>query len=217
MNQKWINKQQNASCILFFNGWGMDENSILQIDNEGFDVYMINDFISFEPVTENLSAYNSITVIAWSLGVWAAEQILSISDIKVDQYIAINGTSNPLSDLYGIPEKVFLGTLHGWNESNKAKFIRRMMGGRLIDQNYDCFLSKRSLESQEIELLKLYESFKGQNRAIAWNKAIVGQIDLIFPAGNQINWWNGKVPIIETYIPHFPFLEVEKWDQLLSL
>lgn len=218
MNLQWINKDQNEACILFFNGWGMDEHVIHHIDHTGFDVCMISNYLRLNPFFEDMTGYRKVYVIAWSMGVWAAEHILSQSQLQIYQSIAICGTSNPINDQYGIPEDIFELTLESWNEANRTKFYRKMMGGEKILNEYRHFLSKRTVKDQKDELKSIYvRHWNNSECLIAWDLAVVAKNDLIFRPGNQLNWWQGKTRIVETSQPHFPFLELKKWDQLLML
>jgi pimeloyl-[acyl-carrier protein] methyl ester esterase len=216
MNQQWINKKQNQACILFFNGWGMDENAIVHMGFDGFDVCMFNDFRDIEPVCCHTSDYQMVILVAWSLGVWVAEQAISQSDITIHKSIAINGTSCPVHNQYGITENLFVTTMNGWNETNRNKFNRRMIGGKQSLEAGKQFLSNRSADDQKEELQAIYVSYKNTHHShIHWDLAVVGQNDLIFPAVNQKNWWTEKTKIVETGFPHYPFIGLQQWSQLI--
>lgn len=216
MNQLWVNKKQNPSCILFFNGWGIDENAISHLDPGCFDLCMFNNYSSMEPISSDFNNYHTVILIAWSLGVWVAEQLLSRSKIIVDKSIAINGTGSPVHNHYGIPESIFLLTLQKWDETNRNKFNRRMIGGKQNLLNYPYFLSTRTITDQKKELQSIYASIKNKNQhTFHWDMAMIGQNDLIFPAVNQHNWWQGNTKIIVTPQPHFPFISLQRWEQLL--
>ena len=40
MKYKWLNNVKNKKLIIFFNGWGMDENVVKHLDCEDYDVLM---------------------------------------------------------------------------------------------------------------------------------------------------------------------------------
>ena len=45
MKYKWLNKEvNNSKLILFFNGWGMDDNVVKHLDVEDYDVLMFYDY-----------------------------------------------------------------------------------------------------------------------------------------------------------------------------
>jgi biotin synthesis protein BioG len=218
MNQLWINKKRNRECILFFNGWGMDENAIAHLDYGLFDLCMFNNFQSIEAFHEDMGDYQNIVLIAWSLGVWAAQQSLSKSGLKIQKSIAINGTVCPVDDQFGIPANVFLMTFEGWSESNRIRFNRRMMGGNKNINDYKRFLSNRTANDQKEELQSIYASCNDYcDKVISWDVALIGQNDLIFLPKNQKNWWEGKVKVIENDQPHFPFLSFRAWEELTML
>jgi biotin synthesis protein BioG len=98
MNKIWLNKNSKKELILFFNGWGMDMNIVNHIKPLGFNVCMLNNYNNLESLDDNFNDYNKIYIVAWSLGVWAAEQIISKSTIKIEKSIAINGTSLPIDN-----------------------------------------------------------------------------------------------------------------------
>jgi pimeloyl-[acyl-carrier protein] methyl ester esterase len=216
MNRHWINKKQNHTCILFFNGWGMDEKAIAHLRVDGSDLCMFNNYRSIEPLRDDISSYQNIVLVAWSLGVWAAEQTICQSHIRIHKSIAINGTSRPIHNQYGIPRHIFEMTLQGWNETNRVKFNRRMMGGTQSLNDQERFLPHRSVEDQKDELQAIH-SFQESKVpcSFQWDVALVGGSDLIFPALNQCNWWTGKTRIRETTYPHFPFAGMQHWDQLI--
>ncbi len=100
--------------LLFFAGWGMDsalaEHLWAHDDKEGFgmDILAFHDYGSLEispGIREHFESYSKITLIAWSLGVWAAAHAALP---RVDRAVALNGTLRPLSERYGISPEVFL-------------------------------------------------------------------------------------------------------------
>ena len=62
--------------MLFFAGWGMDETPFLQIHPTDKDWMICYDYRSLEFDADILQEYSEITLIAWSMGVWAASQIM---------------------------------------------------------------------------------------------------------------------------------------------
>lgn len=215
MRQIWLNKKNNERCILFFNGWGMDENAVCRMEMGNYDICMFNNYSQSYFVNDDFVTYKEVILMAWSLGVWASEHVLTKTNIRLHKKIAINGTSQPVNKEFGIPEHIFINTLKNWNELNREKFNARMMGGKNSLNNYAAFLSKRSAEEQKEELQSIYEQQQSLSVSkLAWDVAVVGQNDLIFSETNQINWWTGKTRIIKTEHPHFPFIGIESWKQI---
>ena len=98
MNTQWINCQNNNQLIIFFNGWGMSDSVLLEMDHSGFDVLMVNDYRSLGLEMPDISGYEKKYLIAWSMGVWAS----GVCSIDVDKSIAINGTPAPVNNQSGI-------------------------------------------------------------------------------------------------------------------
>lgn len=217
MNLFWMNRQQNKKCILFFTGWGMDENAIRHLGHTGYDLCMLNNYQSIESLPAHNLDYEEIDVVAWSLGVWVAEQVLAPSRIRITQSIAINGTSHPIHNEWGIPETIFTSTLHKWNEKNRIKFNMRMMGGKQNYLQYHSLLSKRVVDHQKKELQAITQQYKADRKVgLNWDKVIIGANDLILPPQNQLNWWTGKSRIVKSAIPHFPFMATKNWTDIIN-
>ncbi|WP_273493269.1 pimeloyl-ACP methyl esterase BioG family protein, partial [Butyricimonas sp. An62] len=96
MKRKWITKEGNRVLTLFFCGWGMDERTVQHVGGIG-DLLLFYDYrdISGEDAPE-VEGYESVRVVAWSMGVWAASVLLSRWNIPVSCRVAINGTERPV-------------------------------------------------------------------------------------------------------------------------
>lgn len=95
MRRVWLKKNGNKRVILFFSGWGLDERAVSHMTGES-DVLMLYDYRNIEgekaPV---LNGYESIDVIAWSMGVWASFRLASLVEFTRGQKYGNqrNGTS----------------------------------------------------------------------------------------------------------------------------
>ena len=131
MKQHFIIKNNQKHLLLFFAGWGMDETPFLQIHPTNKDWLICYDYRSLEFDAIILQEYSEITLIAWSMGVWAASQIMKqYPSVTLSQSIAINGTPYPIHETKGITPAIFEGTLQGLNEQSLQKFQRRMCGSK---------------------------------------------------------------------------------------
>ncbi len=209
MISKWINRKGNSSLILFFNGWGMDENVLSDMNHVGFDVLMIYDYTSPQLILPDISNYSQKILIAWSMGVWAASE----ANIEADIRIAINGTPMPVDDVYGINVNRVLGTIDNWSSTSARKFNIRMMGGNEMN-NQQHLLPQRSIDSQKVELQSIYNRASGY--PTKWDKAIIGSIDLIFSTQNQQNYWCNKAEIALIEMPHWPFGKFNNWQSIIG-
>lgn len=199
MKCKWLNKQNNEKLILFFNGWGMDENVVNHLEFEDYDVVMFYDYNNLE-TDFILEDYKEKYLVAWSMGVMIATNF----DFGVNSSTAVNGTLRPIDAEFGIHPKIYDLTIRGFNEKGREKFIKNM-----FETPVDISIS-RTLENQksELEALKMYsadESFK-------YSRIIISDNDKIIPTKSQCAFWN-REPNIKS--GHCPFNLFSKWSELL--
>ena len=169
-------------------------------------------------------SYEAVTIVAWSLGVWAAEQVVphwSILPTK-QRLIAVAGSPYPMHDQWGIPKQIFVGTLEGLTDENRQRFNRRMCGGKRYKQLYD-ILSERPTTELRDELQAVYDSLATPEASestphtrLAWDLAIIGERDQIFPAKNLSTLWEAvNVPTLlfsDGY--HYLFDLWQSWSEL---
>lgn len=191
MKQYFVKQCHLPSLVLFFAGWGMDEHPFQDYNPKERDLLVCYDYRSLDFDFSLLKEYRDIRVIGWSMGVWAASQVLSYSGLPITESIAVNGTMTPVDDSKGISNVIFQGTLNGLNDITLRKFFRRMCGSAPV---LDDFLSRRPQRS--VEELKEELSFIGRQAGLLasagfrWNKAVVGKGDLIFIPDNQKTAWS---------------------------
>ena len=207
----------NTKLILFFNGWGMDDRVIAHINHSKYDVVMINEYHDFNFDKSILDGYKETFIVAWSLGVWVANNIIQKYNLKTDKTIAINGTLQPIDNLNGIPFDIFQGTIDNWNESNRTRFQMRMFKSRQIFSQNLNKLPIRSIVEQKEELIVLQNAILSQTlESTNWDKIYCGTDDLIFVHANQKQAWQNASNIIEREMSHFPFLELNNWDTIVE-
>jgi len=212
-----ISKNNNTKLILFFNGWGMDDRVIAHINHSKYDVVMINEYHDFNFDKSILDGYKETFIVAWSLGVWVANNIIQKYNLKTDKTIAINGTLQPIDNLNGIPFDIFQGTIDNWNESNRTRFQMRMFKSRQIFSQNLNKLPIRSIVEQKEELIVLQNAILSQTlESTNWDKIYCGTDDLIFVHANQKQAWQNASNIIEREMSHFPFLELNNWDTIVE-
>ena len=128
MRIEWLNKKGSGRVIVFFHGWGMDAAGVSHLQMED-DVLMCYDYRSLDFDFPDLGHYRCIYVVAWSMGVWAADRVISRLEMKPERCVALNGTTRPVDDEYGIPVKIYELTEKGMNERGREKFFLRMLDG----------------------------------------------------------------------------------------
>lgn len=220
MRFDWIKSSPSSTkVILFFCGWGTTPEVVAHLSPaEDTDLLGIYDYSTCsEAELPDLSMYEELAVVAWSMGVWAAEQCASTLQ-RVTTAVAVNGTPLPMHDRYGIPLLTFEGTLRGLNDMNRERFDRRMCGGRELLEVYRSF-SQRPTEDLRTELTQVYQRISGvepKAPCLPWSQAVVSQRDMIMPAGHQEAYWRRWSVPIRTLEGqgHYPFMQYQSWDEL---
>ncbi|NJO89581.1 MAG: DUF452 family protein [Chloroflexia bacterium] len=218
MNKLWLNKSGNKNCILFFNGWGMDENAVKHLNVDNYDVCMFYNYSSIENIEFDRGQYGNVYLVAWSLGVWAASVLINPEKVGFEKVIAINGTQIPKNETLGIHPTTFENTIKKWTPRNRDKFNMRILGGKDAFLKWNSLLSLRACEEQKFELEFINNQINDKPiHNIKFDYSIIGEKDLIFLHENQVNFWKGKTNLIEMDLPHYPFGNFTSWDQLIHL
>ncbi|MCG8697283.1 MAG: DUF452 family protein [Bacteroidales bacterium] len=218
MKSNYLHKNNNDNCILFFNGWGMDECAVTHLNSNNYDIFMFNEYNALTSSSFSFTSYNNLFVVAWSLGVWVAGNYLSNNNLVVKKAIAINGTMLPIDDTMGIANNIFTKTQQTWNERNRKKFDIRMFGGIKEYEALNARHSSRNIIDQKSELEYLEnEITNNQIPSFNWNTAAIGDGDLIFTTANQQNYWQGKAKIVLMDMPHYPFKKFTQWSEIIEL
>ncbi len=209
--------------LVFCNGWGMDETVVAHLGFAG-DVVVLSDFTSLysdklpADLVSALAAAPRRLLIAWSMGVWVAPQLFACSGpVSFARRVAVNGTLRPVDDEFGIPIRLFRGTLEQFDETTRRGFYRRMCGSRAVEEMFAARQPQRSLDSQRQEL-----DFYWQHRSIrpenCYDTAVIATKDRIVPTANLRRFWQGAdgVQPVEIGGGHFPFSALSRWEQLLE-
>lgn len=204
MHYRLIHKSGFRRLILIYAGWGMDDNPFRGLSNKSYDIAVVWDYTSAKQgLPEEAAGYDEICLVAWSFGVYAAARLLDSNDRRITLRIAVNGTMFPVNDYYGIPEKMFMGTLAGMDERNMAKFRRRMCGSAAEYAEFMTRVPARSTDDAVAEL-HAYGEWCKTPAIFRWDVAVIGRGDAIFPVEAQKRAWMGNARIEETDDPHLP-------------
>ncbi|MBN2964937.1 DUF452 family protein [Sulfurospirillum sp. T05] len=198
MQTRFLAKGQGSHVAVFFAGWGMDERPFEAFNPLGKDLLVCFDYRSVAFDEALLTPYESIGVVGWSMGVWAACACGVLDDPRVVRSLAFNGTPTPVDDAKGIASAVFEGTLAGLNEITLEKFTRRMCGNGY--EKFKAHAPKRSLESLREEL-----AWIGAQECVPcpWDEAMVGRKDRIFTPQNQRAGWEGLAKVYDVDASHY--------------
>lgn len=208
--------ETGRDMVLFFAGWGMDETPFRHCLPKTADLMICYDYrtLDFDPT--RLQGYRDITLIGWSMGVWAAEQALRDTDLPIGRSIALNGTPYPVDEERGIAPSIFQGTLQGLDDTTLQKFQRRMCGSGQAYKAFAEHLPQRPTDELREELaaiLRQYQTLPPANRR--WTKAVIGRADRIFlPINQQRAWTSERVDEVEhTEAAHY---DADLLNQLLQ-
>ncbi|WGE89780.1 DUF452 family protein [Actinobacillus arthritidis] len=216
MKTKLISTQQ-ANLIIYFAGWGTPASVVshLALPN-GYDLLICYDYQDLDFPTFDFSRYQTVRLVAWSMGVWGAEKVLP--EINLASATAINGTPFPKHDEWGIPLQIFNGTLQTLNAENRLKFERRMCGDKQLLNAYLALPEQRSLTEihHELEVLNTAIEANLVTPKLHWTNVIIGEKDRIFSAQNQLAFWQDK-NVRMTQMPkgeHYLWQHFSEWEQL---
>lgn len=206
-------REKNDQLIVFYSAWGTDETMLTPLCNDDVDFILFNNYSADEAlILPQMKKYSRITLVAWSLGVWAAEYLFPKTGIKPDVTIAINGTPFPADEEFGIPLKVIEGTLNNITEESIGKFYLRMFGDKKTYEKHQSRVPKRSLKSVHDELRWLYNRIMERNdSSLSWDYAVMSKEDRVFPSKNLQNYWGRQkeTTLITLPFPHYFF---HKWN-----
>jgi len=165
-----------------------------------------------------MKTYRRVTVIGWSLGVWAAEFYSRRMGIRPDLTIAINGTPVAADDHYGVPLKIFEATLNNITNYSMAKFYLRVFGNKSSFERNRPIIPSRSVKSLHDELRWIYNRMmEPVQTGFVWDYSLIGTEDRVFRASNLISYWNmhpeTRQIIVES--PHYLFDNWETLDELI--
>ena len=214
MKKLWINKQNAPELLLFFNGWGMDEKPFKHLAvNNDLDVLMVYDYTVLEKI-EELEDYKTVHLTAWSLGVFAAADVLA--GMKFASATAINGTLKPIDDDEGIASTTFQGTIDSWGERTGTKFNYRMCGLK-YNEHFNANIPNRSWENQKSELIALKKRiFSIPAPENIFQQAIISLSDKVFNRhAQEKHWKKAKLPIRIIDEPHYFFPILKNWKDML--
>ncbi|MDE6452404.1 MAG: DUF452 family protein, partial [Odoribacter sp.] len=168
MRIEWLRKAGDGRVVIFFNGWGMDGQVVKHLKG-AVDVVMFYDYRNLDGEEfVGLGDYQKIYVVAWSMGVWAASQVVSSWGICPSKQIALNGTECPVDDQYGIPVRIYGMTEKGMTEKGREKFVARMLDNRSGNPVSD--FTARPIEEVCEELRRIREFSTHFRQVSKWDK-----------------------------------------------
>jgi biotin synthesis protein BioG len=213
-------RDKNKDLVVFYGAWGTDENVFTPLCNDEFDFILFYNYSADEAlVLPEMKTYEKITLIGWSLGVWAAEYLSHKTGINPDVTIAVNGTPVPADNKYGIPLDEFEETLNSITEENMEKFYLRMFGDRKTYKTNIERIPQRTVKSLHDELRWLYNRIMEQKEpGFKWDFAVTSKTDRVFPSRNLESYWQKELNTkhIILPLPHYFFHKWETFTDFIS-
>lgn len=206
--------RQSDTLIIYYAGWGIPLSAIAHLYQKSPYDHLLyhNHHLENTPLKIKYQNYRHIHLIAYSLGVLAAEQKTPPLP-KLTSATAINGTPLAIDRRKGIPEPIFLATLNNLNPQTRTQFEKNMCGKYL--SHYQNLPEQNDLETLKNELQYLYQLAQQPQKPLPWTKAIISEKDRIFPENNQIRYWQeNNTPITHINAPHYLWQHITHWQQL---
>lgn len=210
MKRVYIVHENHPRLLIFFAGWGADETPFKDYRPANSDYMICYDYrdLSFDP--QIFRNYKQLIIIGWSMGVWAASQVLgrimaSGSTLPIIcGAVAINGTPFPIDEERGIPPTIYHGTLDGLTGASLHKFLRRMCANSTEFKKFLAVTPRRPLEELRDELAAIEATYTAQPAyAFEWGTAVVSTEDRIIPPDNQRRAWMHNHRLIEIETAHY--------------
>lgn len=210
MEKHWLRREGSDRLVIFVLGWAADHTLVEHIRPEGCDVLCVYDYRDIARLSaedsDMLRSYPRKYLFAWSFGVLAAEALMQGLDITFTRAIALNGTPLPADEKLGIGGRRLRLTLQQLMKHGMDEFNHRAYG-----EHYERLrerLSPRGLCDNVAELDVLTAVAPGRYPpVIAWDKAVVGERDVIFTPENMLNYWGERAELLP--LPHYPFADAD--------
>lgn len=217
MKTAFLQKNGSEKLLVFFNGWSRSASDAAALQAP-FDVLEVHDYTNLDPAElfAQIAPYPKISLVAWSLGVWAAAVVFEHSAVRFESALALNGTLYPVHPEFGIAPEIFDGTIANWLvPAARDRFLRRMAGNGAAAQRLP--ETGRSPEDQQTELAAIRK--QASERPVPCNlytHAVLGRQDRIIPFAAQDNFWKTqsvtKVSAVD--LPHYPFDGCSCWKDV---
>lgn len=199
-----ILKNNSKSCILVYLGYGFTPECLRDFDVGNFSLAAVYDYSDLDfSCLDNLK-FDDLHLVAWSMGVWAAN--LSLSDTTSKSAVAINGTPFGIDEKFGIKDEVFKASI---DKFDFEIFKKLCFLNDLSKVNFEFNLNPK------FELENIYKNTLNiQKNRIKWDKVIISKKDLIFP-NSACEWFS--CPKIYIQAPHFPFFKLKSFGEIVEI
>ncbi|KPN62824.1 biotin synthesis protein BioG [Aliiroseovarius crassostreae] len=217
MNARWLTRTGAPALIILFGGWALGPEPFAPLtggqardqtgDQTGDqDLLFVDDYRCLDLPPPDRTAYETVTVLAYSFGVASALHWLDQTGFSPDHLVAVNGTPCPADPQKGIRPEVVRATADGLTEASFARFCRR--AGMTAPPQID-------IAPRRDELLAILA--RGNARPRHFDRIWISAQDRIIPSAAQRQAWAAQADQIrEINAPHMPFAPGQTWQGWLS-
>lgn len=193
--------------ILFFNGWGMDESVVRNIEvPKNYRLKVIN--FPYEVDSDIFFKYSEVIWVGWSFGSYYLAKYLLENEMWFENVISINGVPETIGD-YGIPIKIFYNTLENLTPEKLIEFYSNM------EASIEFSPSNKSFKEIREELQYFSDNYKALRNV--FTKAFIGRKDKIIPALRQKRYYTeAGIPIEFLKCGHYPFGIIKSWKEIIG-
>lgn len=206
MRSEWLQRTGSQKAIVVFGGWALGSAPFAALQGDA-DVLFVEDWRDLDGDLPDLGAYQSRALIAFSFGVAAAGHWLAANGDPFDRKVAVNGTLDPVSAVYGIPPDMVEATASALSESSFSGFCRRagVKPAPAID-----------VEARRAELRAVAQ--RGMGPATRFDRIWLSRKDRIFPAAALQSAWADQSAAVRWLdaAPHAPFEVGQTWAEWLA-
>lgn len=211
MELSWLQRRGGRDLLIYMLGWAATPNAVCHIPHPpGVDVLAVHRYSRLVPLpAADVAAYRRIYLIAWSFGVWAAEQCCR--QLPLHRAIAFNGTPFPAHEQYGMRLRATLRAMQVAARTGKApqSAERAIPAGPWPEPG---------LQAKADELMFLAAASRQHSAAhLSWHAAYIAEQDEVFPPANMWAYWRSVG--LGTSIPgyHYPFADPARVLRELAL
>jgi len=216
MQTAWLHRHQHRQCLVFFAGWGMDPAPFAFLPAVDLDLFMVYDYRQLAPLDlEPLAGYERLHLVAWSMGVWVAAQLLADQAAAFATRTALGGTLTPVDQQRGIPPASYDAMIAGFNQETLDGFYRNMFDDPDQLARFLVNRPQRDLAElrAEMKAFRHWVEHYGPAQDLFTDKIVTSR-DRIFSGRNQLRAWGKDGSTVRNW-PHFPFALLADWRDLL--
>lgn len=202
--QYFLQNNNSDELIVFFSGWGCDENQFTNLKDER-DVLILYDYQNLD-LDFDFSKYKNTYLIAYSAGVFISS-IIQNKIPNLRKKVAICGNPYLFDEKLGVSQKT-IDVFKSITLENYLDFRREYMVETDDEfKKYNELQSMRSIESCENELFCLQEFYKKYQNEINpdFDTAFIAEKDILFGMAQQKDFYKEKLCKISNAKHHIFF------------